>query len=83
MPTRNQLIRHGREEKQCTDCTRALDQCPEKRGVCMRIAKVQLSNRHDIFAHIPCESHNSQEHSIVLVRGGRVKDSPCVESHRI
>ncbi|KAG2611575.1 hypothetical protein PVAP13_4KG104120 [Panicum virgatum] len=48
-----------------------------------KIAKVRLSNRHDIFAHIPGEGHNSQEHSIVLVRGGRVKDSPGVKSHRI
>ena len=77
---------------------RASDQCPQKQGVCLRvstrtpkkpnsalrkIAKVRLSNRHDIFAHIPGEGHNSQEHSIVLVRGGRVKDSPGVKSHRI
>lgn len=98
MPTKNQLIRHGREEKRRTDRTRASDQCPQKQGVCLRvstrtpkkpnsalrkIAKVRLSNRHDIFAHIPGEGHNSQEHSIVLVRGGRVKDSPGVKSHRI
>nr|GEW28828.1 ribosomal protein S12, mitochondrial [Tanacetum cinerariifolium] len=91
MPTLNQLIRHGREEKQRTDRTRASDQCPQKQGVRPRvptrtpkkpnsaprkIAKVRLSNRHDIFAHIPGEGHNSQEHSIVLIRGGRVKDSP-------
>ncbi|KAG6383889.1 hypothetical protein SASPL_155497 (mitochondrion) [Salvia splendens] len=78
MPTLNQLIRHGREEKRRTDRTRALDQCPQKEGVCPRvstrtpkkpnsalrkIAKVQLSNKHDIFAHIPGEGHNSQEHS--------------------
>jgi small subunit ribosomal protein S12 len=48
-----------------------------------KIAKVRLSNRRDIFAHIPGKGHNSQEHSIVLVRGGRVKDSPGVKSHRI
>ena len=93
MPTINQLIRHGREEKRRTDRTRASDQCPQKQGVCLRvstrtpkkpnsalrkIAKVRLSNRPDIFAHIPGEGHNSQEHSIVLVRGGRVKDSPGV-----
>ena len=98
MPTKNQLIRHGREEKRRTDRTRASDQCPQQQGVCLRvstrtpkkpnsalrkIAKVRLSNRHDIFAHIPGEGHNSQEHSIVLVRGGRVKDSPGVKSHRI
>jgi len=98
MPTNNQLIRHGREEKRRTDRTRASDQCPQKQGVRPRvstrtpkkpnsalrkIAKVRLSNRHDIFAHIPGEGHNSQEHSIVLIRGGRVKDSPGVKSHCI
>ncbi|CAK7328743.1 unnamed protein product [Dovyalis caffra] len=98
MPTLNQLIRHGREEKRRTDRTRALDQCPQKQGVCLRvstrtpkkpnsalrkIAKVRLSNRHDIFAHIPGEGHNLQEHSMVLIRGGRVKDSPGVKSHCI
>uniref|UniRef100_A0ACD5ZQ82 Uncharacterized protein n=1 Tax=Avena sativa TaxID=4498 RepID=A0ACD5ZQ82_AVESA len=98
MPIKNQLIRHGREEKRRTDHTRASDQCPQKQGVCLRvstrtlkkpnstlrkIAKVRLSNRHDIFAHIPGEGHNSHEHSIVLVRGGRVKDSPNVIFHRI
>ncbi|KAG6467748.1 hypothetical protein ZIOFF_074395 (mitochondrion) [Zingiber officinale] len=91
MPTFNQLIRHGREEKRRTDRTRASDQCPQKQGVCLRvptrtpkkpnsalrkIAKVRLSNRQQLFAHIPGEGHNSQEHPIVLVRGGRVKDSP-------
>ncbi|CAN6447616.1 unnamed protein product [Victoria cruziana] len=98
MPTLNQLIRHGREEKQCTDRTRASDQCPQKQGVRPRvptrtpkkpnsalckIAKVRLSNRHDIFAHIPGEGHNLQEHPMVLIKGGRVKDSPGVKSHRI
>jgi small subunit ribosomal protein S12 len=82
MPTKNQLIRHGREEKRRTDRTRALDQCPQKQGVCLRvstrtpkkpnsalrkIAKVRLSNRHDIFAYIPGEGHNLQEHSMVLI----------------
>ncbi|KAK2649409.1 hypothetical protein Ddye_016898 [Dipteronia dyeriana] len=91
MPTLNQLIRHGREEKRRTDRTRALDQCPQKQGVCLRvstrtpkkpnsalrkIAKVRLSNRHDIFAYIPGEGHNLQEHSMVLIRGGRVNDLP-------
>ncbi|KAL4626265.1 hypothetical protein ACB092_05G083800, partial [Castanea dentata] len=98
MPTLNQLIRHGREEKQHTDRTRASNQCPQKQGVCPRvsmrtlkkpnlaprkIAKVRLSNRHDIFAHIPGERHNLQEHSMVLIRGGRVKDLPGVKSHCI
>ncbi|KAE9584293.1 putative ribosomal protein S12/S23 (mitochondrion) [Lupinus albus] len=79
MTTLNQLIRHGREEKRRTDRTRASDQCPQKQG----IAKVRLSNRHEIFAHIPGEGHNSQEHSMVLIRGGRVKDLPGVKSHCI
>ncbi|KAK8954353.1 hypothetical protein KSP39_PZI002158 [Platanthera zijinensis] len=98
MPTFSQLIHHSREEKRHTDRTRALDQCPQKKGVyphnstrtlkkpnsaICKIAKVRLSNRQDIFAHIPGEVHNSQEHPIVLVRGGTVKDSSCVKSHCI
>ncbi|PRQ15611.1 putative ribosomal protein S12/S23 (mitochondrion) [Rosa chinensis] len=98
MPTLNQLIRHGREEKRRTDRPRASDQCPQKQGVCPRvstrtpknpnsaprnIAKVRLSNRHDIFAQIPGEGNNLQEHSMVLIRGGRVKDLPGVKSHCI
>jgi small subunit ribosomal protein S12 len=76
----------------------ASDQCPQKQGVCShvstrtpkkpnsaprKIAKVRLSNRHDIFAHIPGEGHNLQEHSMVLIRGGRVKGLPGVKSHCI
>ena len=98
MPTSNQLIRHGREAKRRTDRTRALDKCPQKQGVCLRvstrtpkkpnsalrkIAKVRLSNRHEIFAYIPGEGHNLQEHSMVLIRGGRVKDLPGVKFHCI
>ncbi|KAG5606165.1 hypothetical protein H5410_027657 [Solanum commersonii] len=98
MPTLNQLIRHGREEKRRTDRTQALNQCPQKQGVCPRfsmrtpkkhnsaprkIAKVRLSNRHDIFANIPGEGHNLQEHSMVLIRGGRVKDSAGVKFRSI
>nr|XP_045084568.1 30S ribosomal protein S12-like [Aegilops tauschii subsp. strangulata] len=65
-------------------CLRVSTRTPKKPNSALRkIAKVRLSNRHDIFAHIPGEGHNSQEHSIVLVRGGRVKDSPGVKSHRI
>jgi len=86
------------KKKRRTDRTRASDQCPQKQGVCPRvstrtpkkpnsaprkIAKVRLSNRHDIFAHIPGEGHNLQEHSMVLIRGGRVKDLPGVKSHCI
>ena len=98
MPTSNQLIRHGREKKRRTDRTRALEKCPQKRGVCLRvstrtpkkpnsalrkIAKVRLSNRHELFAYIPGEGHNLQEHSMVLIRGGRVKDLPGVKFHCI
>nr|YP_009493671.1 ribosomal protein S12 [Codonopsis lanceolata]AWN57616.1 ribosomal protein S12 [Codonopsis lanceolata] len=98
MPTLNQLIRHRREKKRRTDRTRASDQCPQKQGVCPRvltrppkkpnsaqrkIAKVRLSNGHNIFAYIPGEGHNLQEHSIVLIRGGRVKDLPGVKFHCI
>jgi small subunit ribosomal protein S12 len=98
MPTSNQLIRHGRASKRRTDRTRALNQCPQKQGVRPRVStrtpkkpnsalrkivKVRLSNKNDIFAHIPGEGHNSQEHSVVLIRGGRVKDSPGVKFHCI
>nr|BDG69849.1 ribosomal protein S12 [Pseudotsuga sinensis var. wilsoniana] len=98
MPTLNQSIRHGREKKRRTDRTRASDKCPQKRGVRPRvptrtpkkpnpaprkIAKVRLSNRHDIFAYIPGEGHNPQEHPMVLIRGGRVKDLPGAKFHRI
>nr|AZS52487.1 ribosomal protein S12 [Balanophora laxiflora]UPI49022.1 ribosomal protein S12 [Balanophora laxiflora] len=91
MPTNNQMIRYGREIKRRTKRTRASDQCPQKQGVCPRVStrtpkkpnsalrkitKVRLSNKHDIFAYIPGEGHNLQEHSIVLIRGGRVKDLP-------
>ncbi|KAG7025766.1 Ribosomal protein S12, mitochondrial, partial [Cucurbita argyrosperma subsp. argyrosperma] len=84
MLTLSQLIRHGREEKRLTDSTRASNQCPKKPNSTPRkIAKVRLSNRHDIFTHILGEGHNLQEHSMVLTRGGRVKDLPGVKSHFI
>nr|YP_009227143.1 ribosomal protein S12 [Welwitschia mirabilis]AMA20998.1 ribosomal protein S12 [Welwitschia mirabilis]QXE44336.1 ribosomal protein S12 [Welwitschia mirabilis] len=98
MPTSNQLVRHGREKKRRTDRTRALEKCPQKRGVCLRVftmtpkkpnsalrkvAKVRLSNRHELKAVIPGEGHNLQEHSMVLIRGGRVKDLPGVKFHCI
>jgi small subunit ribosomal protein S12 len=98
LPTSNQLIRQGREEKRRADRTKAFHLSPHKQGVCPRvptrtpkkpnsalrkIAKVRLSNRHDIFAYIPGEGHNLQEHPIVLIRGGRVKDSPGVKFHCI
>ncbi|KAI3990135.1 hypothetical protein MKX01_029113 [Papaver californicum] len=96
--TKNQLIRQGRAKKQRTDRNRALDKCPQKQGVCLRvstrtpkkpnsalrkIAKVRLSNKQDVFSYIPGEGHNLQEHSMVLVRGGRVKDLPGVKFHCI
>jgi len=98
MPTINQLICHGRESKRRTQRTRALTQCPQKQGVCLRIstrtpkkpnsalrkiAKVRLTNRNEIIAYIPGEGHNLQEHSVVMVRGGRVKDFPGVKYHCI
>ena len=98
MPTINQLIRHGRKSKRRTQRTRALTQCPQKQGVCLRvstrtpkkpnsalrkIAKVRLTNRNEIIAYIPGEGHNLQEHSVVMVRGGRAKDLPGVKYHCI
>jgi small subunit ribosomal protein S12 len=98
MPTINQLIRFGRKQKKRSNRTRAIDQCPQKQGVCVRvstrtpkkpnsalrkIAKVRLSNRNQVIAYIPGEGHNLQEHSVVLVRGGRVKDLPGVKYHCI
>ena len=93
MPTINQLIRKGRKVIKLASKARALDACPQKRGVCTRVytttpkkpnsalrkvAKVRLTNGIEIIAYIPGEGHNLQEHSIVLVRGGRVKDLPGV-----
>ena len=98
MPTNNQLIRFGRKPKRRTQRTRAFNQCPMVCGVCLRvstrtpkkpnsalrkIAKVRLSNKNEIIAYIPGEGHNLQEHSVVLVRGGRVKDLPGVKYHCI
>ena len=96
MPTLNQLIRHGREEKQRTDRTRASDQCPQKQGVRPRVstrtpkkpnsalrkvARVRLTNGTEVIAYIAGEGHNLQEHSVVLVKGGRVRDLPGVRYH--
>nr|AKI85097.1 ribosomal protein S12 [Erodium texanum] len=98
MPTFNQLISHERKPKQRSKRTRALEGCPQKAGVCVRVftrapkkpnsaqrklAKVRLSNGKDTFAYIPGEGHNLQEHSIVLIRGGRVPDLPGVKFHCI
>ncbi len=96
MPTIQQLIRLGREKVSRKSKSPALQGCPQKRGVCIRVytttpkkpnsalrkvAKVRLSNGVEVIAYIPGEGHNLQEHSIVLVRGGRVKDLPGVRYH--
>ena len=96
MPTILQLVRKGRSHKTYRNKSAALDSCPQRRGVCTRVytttpkkpnsamrkvAKVRLSNKMEIIAYIPGEGHNLQEHSIVLVRGGRVKDLPGVRYH--
>ena len=96
MPTINQLIRAGRNEVVKKSKVRDLDQCPQKRGVCLivktqtpkkpnsalrKVARVRLSNGKEITAYIPGVDHNLQEHSIVLVRGGRVRDLPGVRYH--
>ena len=93
MPTINQLIRQGREAARHKTASPALKACPQKRGVCVRVytttpkkpnsalrkvARVRLSSGIEVTAYIPGEGHNLQEHSIVLVRGGRVKDLPGV-----
>ena len=98
MPTINQLIRKPRKKPVVRNKVPALEACPQKRGVCTRVttktpkkpnsalrkvAKVRLTNGHEIIAYIPGEGHNLQEHSIVLVRGGRVKDLPGVRYHII
>ncbi len=98
MPTIQQLIRLGRKRIKKKSSSPALDACPQKRGVCVRVytttpkkpnsalrkvARVRLSNGKEVNAYIPGEGHNLQEHSIVLVRGGRVKDLPGVRYHII
>ena len=98
MPTINQLVRKRRRPPRKFSKSPVLDRCPQKRGVCLqvktmtpkkpnsalrKIARVRLSNGKEITAYIPGEGHNLQEHSIVLVRGGRVKDLPGVRYHII
>ena len=93
MPTINQLVRKGREKARMKSASPALKQCPQKRGVCTRVytttpkkpnsalrkvARVRLSSGVEVTAYIPGVGHNLQEHSMVLVRGGRVKDLPGV-----
>ncbi|HMO63255.1 MAG TPA: 30S ribosomal protein S12 [Ferruginibacter sp.] len=90
MPTIQQLVRKGREIITAKSKSRALDACPQRRGVCTpkkpnsalrKVAKVRLTNKIEVIAYIPGEGHNLQEHSIVLIRGGRVKDLPGVRYH--
>jgi len=96
VPTINQLIRKGRKSKKSKTTAPALQNCPQKRGVCVRVytttpkkpnsalrkvARVRLTNGMEVSAYIPGEGHNLQEHSIVLIRGGRVKDLPGVRYH--
>ena len=96
MPTINQLINKGRKKQVNKNKVPALEKCPQKRGVCTRVytttpkkpnsalrkvARVRLSNGYEVSAYIPGEGHNLQEHSIVLIEGGRVKDLPGVRYH--
>ena len=96
MPTIQQLVRKGRSNMKKKSKSIALNSCPQKRGVCVRVytttpkkpnsamrkvARVRLTNDKEVNAYIPGEGHNLQEHSIVLVRGGRVKDLPGVRYH--
>lgn len=96
MPTTNQLIKKSRKDKRITDKAPALEKNPFKRGVCLsvyvrkpkkpnsairKVARVKLTNKMEVTAYIPGIGHNLQEHSIVMIRGGRVKDLPGVRYH--
>ena len=96
MPTTQQLVRKGRKSKVIKEKTPGLKGSPQRRGVCTRVytvtpkkpnsalrkvARVRLSNGHEVTSYIPGEGHNLQEHSVVLIRGGRVKDLPGVRYH--
>jgi small subunit ribosomal protein S12 len=98
VPTINQLVRKGRRDVKAKTSAPALADCPQRRGVCTRVytttpkkpnsalrkvARVRLTNGYEVTAYIPGEGHNLQEHSIVLIRGGRVKDLPGVRYHII
>ncbi|MBF0296649.1 MAG: 30S ribosomal protein S12 [Magnetococcales bacterium] len=98
MPTVNQLVRFGRKTVKKKTNVPAMQSCPQKRGICTRVytttpkkpnsalrkvARVRLTNGHEVTVYIPGESHNLQEHAAVLVRGGRVKDLPGVRYHII
>ena len=96
MPTMNQLVRQPRSPKKKRSKSPALQQCPQRRGVCLqvktktpkkpnsalrKVAKVRLTNGFEVISYIGGEGHNLQEHSVVLIRGGRVKDLPGVRYH--
>ena len=96
MPTINQLVRHGRQVERAKSKSPAMQESPQRRGVCTRVytttpkkpnsalrkvAKVRLTNGFEVISYIGGEGHNLQEHSVVLVRGGRVKDLPGVRYH--
>jgi len=96
VPTINQLVRKGRRPERTKTASPALKSCPQKRGVCTRVytttpkkpnsalrkvARVRLTNGIEVTSYVPGEGHNLQEHSIVLIRGGRVKDLPGVRYH--
>ena len=98
MPTINQLVRKGREQVEYKSTAPILKQCPQRRGVCTavrtstpkkpnsalrKIARVRLTNGYEVTAYIPGIGHNLQEHSVVMIRGGRVKDLPGVRYHII
>jgi len=98
MPTINQLVRHGRTAVKAKSKVPALGSCPQKRGVCTRVytttpkkpnsalrkvCKVRLTNGFEVISYIGGEGHNLQEHSVVLIRGGRVKDLPGVRYHTV
>lgn len=98
MPTINQLVRKSRTDKIERNKVPALEACPQKRGVCIRVytttpkkpnsalrkvARIRLTNGFEVIGYIPGEGHNLQEHSVVMIRGGRVKDLPGVRYHVI
>ena len=98
MPTINQLVRKGREPVKKRNKVPALEACPQKRGVCTRVytttpkkpnsalrkvCKVRLTSGYEVISYIGGEGHNLQEHSVVLIRGGRVKDLPGVRYHTV
>ncbi|MBI2026939.1 MAG: 30S ribosomal protein S12 [Deltaproteobacteria bacterium] len=98
MPTISQLVRYGRSMQRVKSSAPALERCPQKRGVCLqvktmtpkkpnsalrKIARVRLTNGYEVTSYIPGVGHNLQEHSVVLIRGGRVKDLPGVRYHII